>query len=217
MRSIYLISTFIFSCLLIQTNSAFTNSNEEQIKWFESGNKYLKKNKLDIALSQFHVAYIYDKTSKMGISARQKIDSLLPIVQKAILKNLKGNWKIKELNFNPYPGKFSEYIRFDYNEIIFYKKQPNGKLIPIRSEPVNFVSYDPMKILNTHQVVFKNSEIWSFWISKKNGEKRLYPKMEKDSFGEIRTLLDERGIIIDKKLRERELKKEIYTYYTRVK
>jgi hypothetical protein len=185
-----------------------------QKQWFESGQKYLKKDKLEVAISQFYMANKYGQDSRIKVLARKKIDSLLPLIQKEIIKQWKGNWKIKELNYNPYPGKFTDYIRFEEDKIVFYKKDTNGKEIVIRSELIRFLPYDSVKSdFNVRKVVFKNSEIWSFWAGRKKREKRLYPKLVRDSLGVSKILNDERGIIIDRKLRRKELEKEIYTFY----
>ncbi|MES2851551.1 hypothetical protein [Flavobacterium sp. 11] len=183
-----------------------------QEQWFKSGQKYLKKGKLEVAVSQFYMANKYGKNSDIQILARQKIDSLLPLIHKKIIKQWKGNWKMKELNYNPYPGTFSDHIRFEDDKIVFFKKDSDGKEIIIRSELIKFLPYDSFNIRN---VAFKNSEIWSFGVGKKNSQKRLYPKLVRDSSGIRKILLDERGIIIDRKLRKRELKKEIYTFYVK--
>ena len=183
-------------------------------QWFESGQKYLKKKKNEIAISQFYMANKFGKDSNVKILARQKIDSLLPLIQNKIIKQWKGNWKIKELHYNPSPGKFSDYIRFEEDKIVFYHKNLDGKEIITRSELIRFIPYDSVKsFFNVREIKFRNSEIWSFSVKKKNGLKKLYPTLKRDSLGTSSMLLDERGIIIDKKLREKEMKKEIYTFY----
>lgn len=208
-------NVFFILAILIFCNKIIAQEKPlTQKQWFESGQKYLKKDKLEVAVSQFDMANKYGQDSGIKILARQKIDSLLPLIQKEIIKQWKGNWKIKELNYNPYSGKFTDYIRFEEDKIVFYKKDANGKEIVIRSESIRFSPYDSVKSdFNVRKVVFKNSEIWSFWAGRRKREKRLYPKLVRDSLGVSRILNDERGIIIDRKLRRKELKKEIYTFY----
>jgi hypothetical protein len=206
---LFILAILIFCNKIIAQEKPLT-----QKQWFESGQKYLKKNKLEIAVSQFYMANKYGKDLVIKILARQKIDSLLPYLQKEIIMQWKGNWKIKELNYNPYPGKFTDYIRFEEDKIVFYQKDSNGKEIVIRSEPIKFLPYDSVKTdFDVRKVVFRNSEIWSFWAGKKKHQKRLYPKLQRDSISNSKFLLDERGIIMNRKLRKKELEKEIYTFY----
>lgn len=207
---------FILIFLIFRNGLIAQETPLSQERWFKSGQKYLKKGKLEVAVSQFYMANNYSKNSDIQILARQKIDSLLPLIHKKIIKQWKGNWKMKELNYNPYPGTFPDYIRFEDDKIVFYKKDSNGKEIIIRSELIRFLPYDSVKTdFNVRKVVFKNSEIWSYWVEKKNLQKKLYPKLVRDSSGISKILLDERGIIMDKKIRKRELKKEIYTFYVK--
>lgn len=92
---------------------------------------------------------------------------------------------------------------------MFYKKNSFEKEIIICSEPIRFLPYDSMKSdFNVRKVVFQNSEIWIFLVVKKNCQKRLYLKLEKDSLGMSKVLIN-CGIITDRKLR----KKEFNTFY----
>lgn len=186
---------------------------------FEIGQKYLRKKKLEIAISQFHMADRYGENPEIKILARRKIDSLIPIAQKKIIKDWKGNWKLKELHDEGLPLiKFSEYIRIDDDKIVFYKKDSNGKQIILRSEPIRFFPYDSVKsFLNLHEVVFENSEIWKFTTVKKKSQKRLYVTCERDSSGESYEILDHRGFFMNRKERRRSKKIEIYTYYLKSK
>ena len=212
MKNLLLILTFLIFCNNLTAQESSLTKNK--VDWFESGQKYLKKRKLEIAVSRFYMANKYGENSEIQKLARTKIDSLLPIIHKKIIKQWRGNWKLKELHYNPYPGTFSDYISFDDDKIVFYKKDYNGKEIIIRSEPIRFLPYDSIKSeFSVRQVVFKNSEIWSFEVEKKKSQKRLYPTLEKDSSGRRYILIDERGFISDRKLRKETLKKEIYTFY----
>lgn len=131
-------------------------------QWFENGLKYLKKKKNEIAISQFYMAIKFGKDSNVKILARQKIDSLLPLIQNKIIKQWKGNWKIKELHYNPYPGKFSDYIRFEKDKIVFYHKNLDGKEIITRPELIRFISYDSIKsFFNVREIKFRNLEFFS--------------------------------------------------------
>ena len=214
MKSFVLILIVLIFCNnLIAQESPFTKN---RIEWFESGQKYLRKRKLEVAVSQFFMANKYGKKSDIQILARQKIDSLLPIIYKKILKEWKGNWKIKELHSSRYSAKLSEYIRIDDDKIVFYQKDSNGKETIIRSELIRFFPYDSMKAFySLRKVVFENSEVWSFEIEKKKSQKRLYPALNRDSSGCGYVVVDERGFISDRKLRKEALKKEIYTFYVK--
>ncbi len=208
--------------IIVTLNLFAQTKTMSQKDWFESGQKYLKKDKLEIAISQFHVAESYglkDKDLDIKKSARKKIDSLLPIAQKKIIKQWKGNWKLKELHDEGLPlKKFSEYIRIDDDKIVFYKKDSNGKQIILRSEPIRFFPYDSVKsFLNLHEVVFENSEIWKFTTVKKKSQKRLYVTFERDSSGESYETLYHIGFFMDRKERRRSKKIEIYTFYVKEK
>jgi hypothetical protein len=209
---------YIIIVLFVCNEISGQESTLYQKQWYDNGLKYLKKGKLDIAISQFNLSNSFGENLDIRRKSREKIDSLLPKVQSNSIKQWKGNWKIKELNYNPYPGTFSEYIRFDDTLIVFYQKDLEGKEKIIRSEPIRFLPYDSLKTeFNVRKIVFRNSEIWSFWVEKKKSQMRLYPKLERDSLGTSKILLDERAIIGNKKLREKELKKEIHTFYVLAK
>lgn len=214
MKNLVLILTFLIFCNnLIAQESSLTKN---KVEWFESGQKYLKKRKLEVAVSQFYMANKYDKNSDIQILARQKIDSLLPLIYKKIIQEWRGNWKIKELHSSRYSAKFSEYIHINDDKIVFYQKDSKGKETIIRSELIRFFPYDSMKTFySLRKVVFENSEIWSFEVEKKKSQKRLYPTLERDSSGHGYMIIDERSFISDRKLRKEALKKEIYTFYVK--
>jgi hypothetical protein len=187
-----------------------------QNDWFESGEKFLKKKNYEFATSQFYMAEKYGSDTIIKKLARKKIDSILPIAQKRIINELKGDWRLKELNYDPYPGKFTDNIRITDNEIIFYKLDSNNTEVKLRTEKIKFLSYDSLKYdFSARRFIFENSEVWTFWVSNKKRLKKLYPKIYRDSDGSRKILLDERGIIIDKKARKKAMKKEIYTFYVK--
>jgi len=205
---------FIFFLLFFSNLEAQKSLTQKD--WFESGEKFLKKKNFEFATSQFYMAEKYGSDTIIKKKARKKIDSILPLAQKNIINELKGDWKLKELNYNPYPGKFPEYIRITDNEVVFYKVGSNNDEIKLRTEQIRFLPYDSLKYdFSARRIIFSNSEVWTFWVSRKKRQKKLYPKIYKDSIGNSKILLDERGIIIDKKERKKALQKEIYTYYTK--
>lgn len=206
----------LFICILLVFNykAIAQKSTYSQAETFQKGLLYLKDGKLERAFSFFNMANSFGENDEIKALAFHKIDSLLPIIRKNVLKQWKGNWKLKELNYNPFPGSFPDYISFDNDRIVFYKKDSLGNKIITRTEFFRFTSYDPSKSnFDVRKVVFKNEEIWSFTVIKKNRKLRLYPELIRDSIGRRKVLIDERGMIMDKKLRKKELKKEIYTFY----
>lgn len=157
MKNHLLILTFLIICNNFIAQESLTKN---KVEWFESGQKYLKKRKMEVAVSQFDMAKKYNKNSDIQILARQKIDSLLPFIYKKIIQEWSGNWKIKELHSNRYSAKFPEYIRIGDDKIVFYQKDSKGKETIICSELIRFFPYDSMKIFySLRKVVFKNSEI----------------------------------------------------------
>lgn len=187
-----------------------------QKDWFDSGEKFLKKKKFETAISQFYRAENFGSDSIIKKLARKKIDSILPLAQKQIISELKGDWRLKELNYDPYPGKFSEYIRITESEIIFYRLNSNNTEVVLRKEQIRFLPYDSLKHnFSARRFLFENSEEWTFWTSKKRFIKKLYPEIYRDSNGNRKKMLDDRGIIINKKERKKAMKKEIYTFYVK--
>ena len=212
---IYIIRLNFLILLLFSLNLKAQKSLTQK-DWFESGEKFLKKKNYEVATSQFYMAEKYGSDTIIKKVARKKIDSILPIAQKKIINELKGDWKLKELNYDPYPGKFTEHIRITDNEIVFYKLDSNNTEVKLRKEQIRFLSYDSLKYdFSARRFIFKNSEVWTFWVSKKKRIKKLYPEIYRDSDGNRQHLLDERFIIIDKKRRKKAMEKEIYTFYVK--
>ena len=217
MKKIYILSIifFIVGCKTSKQNIADKSNDELQKENFEIGNKYLKRKKLEKAFRAFHVSNLYNQESEIGKCCIIKIDSILPIIQKKILKKWQGNWKIKELHFDPFPGSFSDFIVFDKNEVFFYKEISSTQKKLIRKEIVKFVEYQPFSLYyDNYNLKFNNSEIWRFNLVKKNGLLKLYPFVERDSTG-ISIMLHQS--IMSKKKRKEVENKERYTFYTLVK
>ena len=188
MKKIYIlyIIFFIVGCKTTKQNFATKSNSEHQMENFEIGNQYLKRKKLDEAFRAYHLSVIYDEKSEMAKNAIIKIDSILPFIQNKILKKWQGNWKIKELHFDPFPGLFPDFIVFNKNEVLFYKERSETKKKLIRKEIVKFVEYNPSSIYSdNYNLKFKNSEIWSFNLVKKNGLLKLYPLVERYSIGRV--------------------------------
>lgn len=217
MRSSYLILIILlaFSCSSSKDWS-FPKPDEWVDVHYDDGFKFLKKGNLDRALRAFHSTQLFDSVSLKSIKSKKIIDSLLPIFRQDKTKKLNGRWKLKELNFNPYPGSFSDIIEFTDSLVIFYSYDSNLKLKIDRKETINYEKYDPKDILfNPYRLEFKNHEIWIFEIEKKLFKNKLYPTIEKGSDGYYHSILDERSMIIDKRTRKKALRVELYTFYER--
>jgi hypothetical protein len=212
---IYIIRLYFLILLLFSLNLKAQKSLSQK-DWFESGEKFLKKKNYEFATSQFYMAEKYGSDTIIKKVAKKKIDSILPIAQKKIINELKGDWRLKELNYDPYPGKFTEHIRITDNDIVFYKLDSNNTEVKLRKEQIRFLSYDSLNDdFSARIFIFKNSEVWTFSVSNKKRIKKLYPEIYRDSDGNRQHLLDERFIIIDKKARKKAMEKEIYTFYVK--
>ena len=124
MKKIFLYIIFLFSLSVSAQEKIDSIILSEQKKYFEIGEKALKKSKSLKALNAFHsVSYLKDidsvPTNEYEIKARKKIDSLLPIFQKMEIKKLKGRWKLKQLINQKYNY---EFIEITNEEILFFDK-----------------------------------------------------------------------------------------------
>lgn len=164
---------------------------------YEIGEKRLKNNDLYSALNLFSLVKKHDSVTNLKEKASKKVDSLLPIFKSTNYKKIKGLWKLKELHFNPEPGLFTDYIEFKDNEINFYSLDSLGNKKLVRKEEKIYTEIDSMLTIGieANHFTFKNTEQWSFFARKKDGELKLYPKIEKNSRGCFSMILDERGII----------------------
>ena len=213
-KKILLLLIIIFSLKISAQEKMDSIILSEQKKYFEIGEKALKKSKSLKALNAFHsVSYLKDidsvPTNEYEIKARKKIDSLLPIFQKLEIKKLKGKWKLKQLTTEKYNY---EFIEITDEEILFFDKNSNT---PIRIEKIEFAPYDDTEMsLPLSQLKFKNNEIWDFNIRKVKKETRLITDVVRDENGIGYFLVDDRGIIKDPKARKKAYEGEISTYYT---
>lgn len=186
---------------------------------YKLGEKRLKNKDLYNGLNAFDYVRKYDTISILGRKASKKVDSLLPIFKSTNYKKIKGLWKLKELHFNPEPSLFTDYIEFKDNEINFYNLDSLGIKKLVRKEEKIYTEIDSMLTIGieANHFTFKNTEQWSFYVRKKDGILKLYPTIQRNSRREFTMLLDERGIIINRKERRKAFKKELYTFYTLVK
>ena len=174
----------------------------------------MKNKNLYASINSFNGALSFDSESDLGYKSRHYIDSLLPIYRTNQTKLLKGLWKLKELHYNPSPGSFCDYIKFEDSVIKFYSNSRNSDLFLVRTERVKFTTYDSMELIfKPYKLIFSSGEIWSFELVTNKNHAKLYPTIERTMNGNFPTLLDERGIIRDRKKRKEEFKKEYYTFY----
>ena len=66
-----------FLVFLLFITNLEAQSSKSQKDWFESGQKFLKKKKFEIAASKFYLAEKYGPDTEMKKLARLKIDSIL--------------------------------------------------------------------------------------------------------------------------------------------
>ena len=199
-------------------NWSVPNSEEWVDVNYSKGVKFLNKGNLNRALKYFHSAQLFDSTSSKSKKSKKIIDSLLPIYREDKTKKLSGRWKLKELNFNPYPGSFSDIIEITDSLIKFYQYKSDSKFELVRKEKIKYSKYDSKDILfDPYSLEFENGEIWLFEIERKLFKNKLYPTIEKGSDGYHHHILDHRSLIINRKARRKALKEEIYTFYVREK
>ena len=207
---------FLLSCS--KKYPTYYSSLPSQLSVYEKAKKLLKNKDLYNALNSFNYAHSLDKSSALGQKASKKLDSLLPIFKTSNYKKIKGLWKLKELHFNPEPGLFTDYIEFKDNEINFYNLDSLDIKKLVRREEKTYTEIDSTWLsLEANHFTFKNTEQWSFYVRKKDGILKLYPTIQRNSRRGFTMLLDERGIIINKRERRKALKEEFYTYYILVK
>lgn len=207
---------FLLSCS--KKYPTYYSSQPSQISFYKNAEKSLKNKDLYGALNSFHYAHSFDKSTNLGQKASKKVDSLLPIFKSSNYKKIKGLWKLKELHFNPEQVLFTDYIEFKDNEINFYNDDSLGTKKLVRKEEIIYTEIDSMGLsIEANYFTFKNTEQWSFYAKRKDGKLKLYPKIQRNSKGGSSFLLDERGIISNKRERRKALKKELYTHYILVK
>lgn len=177
MKATYLLMIFLlmFSCNPIK--EPFIPKQEVWVDvHYQKGFEFLKKGNVDRGIKAFHSAQIFDSVSSKSIKSKRIIDSLLPIFRQSKTEQLKGRWKLKKLNFDPYPGSYSEFIEFNDTHITFYSYKSDGELRIDRLEKINYEKYDSKYIFfDPYRLEFTNGEIWAFEINNKQTTKRLYP------------------------------------------
>lgn len=216
-----ILSFLILLALLLSCSKKYPtyySSQPSQISFYKNAEKSLKNKDLYNALNSFNYAHSLDKSSALGQKASKKLDSLLPIFKTSNYKKIKGLWKLKELHFNPEPGLFTDYIEFKDNEINFYNLDSLDIKKLVRREEKTYTEIDSTWLsIEANHFTFKNTEQWTFFARRKDGILKLYPKIERNSRGGSSMVLDERGIISNKRERRKAFKIELYTYYTLVK
>ena len=199
----FLLFIFLFSLANAQTRLETINNYEKKAIEYENDGKYFD------AINYYYTISKMDTLSK-GNNALKKIEILLPKCRELFFQEIKGKWKLKrKLDLDYYSNiKFTKYIKIENNSITFYENSKNiVSQINLENEPFSynmFAGFPSLKLGN---------EIWSFSVRKVNGQNRLRLRKHIDKNGKLIVRIDERGIIIDKRKREKALRREIDTYY----
>jgi len=199
---ILLFSTFSF-ILKAQISSHILQDYENKANKYESKGDYI---------SAINLYYFISKndTLESGKRSLQKIENLLPICTKTILKELSGKWELKKkLDLDYYSNiKYTKFIEIKDQKIIFYDT-PEKIVVEINLEdnPFTYSNSGGFPVLKL------DKEVWTFSTRTVNREKRLRLRKHIDKNGNFMGRIDDRGAIINPFDREIALKKEIDTYY----
>ncbi len=200
-----LIFLFIYNSTNCQTKIATINNYEKKAIEYENEEKYFE------AINYYYTISKMD-TLTNGNNALKKIEILLPKCRELFFNQIKGKWKLKKkLDLDYYSNiKFTKFIKIENNTITFYENSKNiVSQINLNTEPFSynmFAGFPSLKLGN---------EVWSFSVRKVNGQSRLRLRKHIDKNGNLIGRLDHRGIIIDKRKREKALKQEVDTYYVK--
>ncbi len=162
------------------------------------------------AINYYHQVCFLDINSELGVKAKKRIDSILPICQKKELDKWIGEWVLKQLKTD----RFSfEKIVITEGEIYFYNKENDNNAS--RKEIIRFTLPElQYPILNINRLRFSNNEVWSFYVEKIDEEIKLFLDLIEDSSGVKYFVLDERIMTKDTRLgSEKEMEEELRTYY----
>lgn len=194
------------SCQMRVSDSTFIKSQKIRAENLENKKDYIN------ALNQYLYLYELDSSGINGISAKNKIDQLLPICRKLIYDKLKGKWKIKK-NFERENSilKNVQYINVSNNEIVFIDDKANETRYNLELNPFfsNVVSEFPSLRID--------DEVWLINFRKINKETRLIWIKKIDKEGSFIATIDDRGIIKDPQKRKIALENEIHTYFVKTK
>ena len=189
-------------------------SIEEIIKrYVKEAEKYENKGKCVEAINYNYTISKMD-TAIYKKNALEKINALFPKCKEKAYQELKGKWQLKEkLDLDYYSNiKFTKFIEIDNNKIVFYD-DPNNIVnqINLDENPLsynNFAGFPSLKL---------DKEIWSFSVRKVGRQVRLRLIKHIDKNGNLIGRIDDRAAIIDSQEREIAMRKEVNTYYLKMK
>ncbi|PKB15727.1 hypothetical protein [Flavobacterium sp. 5] len=140
--------------------------------------------------------------------------------QNVVQKELKGRWKMqKNENFNNTDINFGEFLKFNDNEINFFKIE-SGKEEEESIKKITFIYDFGNQHYNNDRcqlIKFENGEVWELTLRLINNETRLIWELKMDKNGSFIILADDRGVIKNPELRKKALEGEINTYYIKIK
>ncbi|WP_234111751.1 hypothetical protein [Chryseobacterium sp. R2A-55] len=201
---------FLLIIFLLTINSINAQSNIELINNYEKKAAELEKDGNYFEAINYYYTISQMDTFRNGENAIKKIEILIPKCRELFYQEIKGKWKLKKkFDLDYYSNiKFTKFIKIENNTITFYENSKNMvSQINLENQPFSynmFAGFPSLKL---------GKEIWSFSVRKVNGQKRLCLRKHVDKNGNLIGLLDDRGIIINKRKREKALKQEIDIYY----
>lgn len=149
-----------------------TDRSNYQKQLYETGIRTVQNHDTLEAIRTFKICQNIHPENKIGISAKQKADSLKSILRKDKIKTLIGNWKWKPQDGNwsiPENDLRGKMITINNEEIQFfelYKSSKEWKLVNV--EKLIF-SENPESFSYT-DIIYSNNEVWEYNIDTSTGE-----------------------------------------------
>ncbi|CAA9200047.1 hypothetical protein FLA105534_02943 [Flavobacterium bizetiae] len=162
----------IFFLLILNINYAQNyGSPEYQKTRIDEAMYCIKNNELERATSILYSVNKINSKNELGKLALKKADSLLPIVQQKIIRNLIGTWTLFESGSNwgfktEKDTLIKKVLIITDKNFQFYEqnlKTKENKLI--KTEKTTFTKYEDMSD-NQFDFVFTDKSIWAFFINK---------------------------------------------------
>lgn len=186
-------------------------------KYMREAQQEEAKNNLENAIrTYYHVKQIdsiYSLQSGLHRIAANRIDSLLPILQKQVRGKLKGSWKLVQRMPSPDADIiFTDFIKVTSRKIIFYNVV-NGKKRVLFRRKLNIEPYSVYLSYAFPTFRVGEKEVWELFVRKVDSEERLVWKEYADRNGAMRLLINDR--LKDPEKQRQAEKKGPYTYYIR--
>jgi hypothetical protein len=170
-----------FILWLFLTHVGFAQESfEDKQKWaylnslIKRGEEHLQKNEIWEAFFVYGSASLVDSLSDVGKKAYRKADSLKSILQRDLLRDIKGTWKWKWTGSNWGTGetsKQSEEHRYlvitDELISIYHIDKKTKKKSLIRQEKIKFNSIPGMSSPYFSEFVYSDNQIWIYAIQDK--------------------------------------------------